>query len=175
MSNFFKAAALAVALLTAAPAVANATTFVVLGAAGGDGSISGVFGNTGIAGGGFTDVIQFELPSSGFTSATITSILANATTDVTFTSVFLNDVAFSIKETADPEYWFLKDLPTLSGTQTLTVNGISGGAGSYGGTIAFAPRGVPEPATWAMMILGFGMVGAGLRLARRPDAVKIAV
>jgi hypothetical protein len=28
---------------------------------------------------------------------------------------------------------------------------------------------VPEPATWAMMILGFGMVGMGLRLRRRPD------
>jgi hypothetical protein len=26
-----------------------------------------------------------------------------------------------------------------------------------------APRGVPEPATWAMMILGFGLVGGALR------------
>jgi hypothetical protein len=26
---------------------------------------------------------------------------------------------------------------------------------------------VPEPATWGMMILGFGMIGAGLRLRRR--------
>jgi hypothetical protein len=29
--------------------------------------------------------------------------------------------------------------------------------------------GVPEPATWAMMILGFGMVGMGLRLRRREE------
>jgi hypothetical protein len=28
--------------------------------------------------------------------------------------------------------------------------------------------GVPEPATWAMMILGMGMVGAGMRMRRRP-------
>jgi hypothetical protein len=27
---------------------------------------------------------------------------------------------------------------------------------------------VPEPATWAMMIIGFSMVGAGIRLSRRP-------
>jgi len=26
---------------------------------------------------------------------------------------------------------------------------------------------VPEPATWAMMLLGAGMIGAGLRMARR--------
>jgi hypothetical protein len=29
---------------------------------------------------------------------------------------------------------------------------------------------VPEPATWAMMIVGFGLVGAGLRLRRRREA-----
>jgi hypothetical protein len=31
-----------------------------------------------------------------------------------------------------------------------------------------ATPGVPEPATWAMMILGMGMVGAGMRMRRRP-------
>lgn len=33
-----------------------------------------------------------------------------------------------------------------------------------------APRSVPEPATWAMMILGFGLVGAALR-SRKSAAV----
>ena len=28
---------------------------------------------------------------------------------------------------------------------------------------------IPEPATWLMMILGFGMVGAGLRTMRRKE------
>jgi hypothetical protein len=31
--------------------------------------------------------------------------------------------------------------------------------------------GVPEPATWAMMLLGIGMVGAGLRIARRKNGM----
>jgi hypothetical protein len=31
----------------------------------------------------------------------------------------------------------------------------------------------PEPATWAMMILGFGMVGAMMRRQRRHEAVKL--
>jgi hypothetical protein len=38
--------------------------------------------------------------------------------------------------------------------------------------VATAP--VPEPATWAMMILGMGMVGMGLRLRRRPATVLAA-
>jgi hypothetical protein len=33
---------------------------------------------------------------------------------------------------------------------------------------------VPEPSTWAMMILGFGAVGAMLRHARRRSAVSVA-
>lgn len=32
---------------------------------------------------------------------------------------------------------------------------------------------VPEPATWAMMLLGFGGIGAEMRRRRRPSAVRI--
>ena len=43
----------------------------------------------------------------------------------------------------------------------------------------FAPnndtmRAVPEPASWAMMILGFGMVGAMMRIRRRAGSVRLA-
>ena len=34
--------------------------------------------------------------------------------------------------------------------------------------------GVPEPATWAMMIAGFGMIGAGMRSRRRTTSVVAA-
>ena len=33
---------------------------------------------------------------------------------------------------------------------------------------------VPEPATWAMMLFGVGMIGAGMRLARRKNAMALA-
>lgn len=32
---------------------------------------------------------------------------------------------------------------------------------------AIAAPGVPEPAAWALLILGFGAVGAGMRTRRR--------
>jgi hypothetical protein len=49
----------------------------------------------------------------------------------------------------------------LFAADAISPTGITGTVG--GGTA------VPEPATWAMMILGFAMVGAGLRLRRRPE------
>lgn len=53
----------------------------------------------------------------------------------------------------------------LTGTYTLVGTQASGSA-----TVVFAAAGVPEPATWAMMIMGFGFIGASLR--RR--SVKVA-
>ncbi len=41
-------------------------------------------------------------------------------------------------------------------------------------SVSFDAPAVPEPATWAMMILGMGMVGAGLRLRRRQTASATA-
>ncbi len=38
----------------------------------------------------------------------------------------------------------------------------------------YAPKGVPEPATWAMMILGIGAVGANLRRSRRSATLATA-
>jgi hypothetical protein len=46
---------------------------------------------------------------------------------------------------------------------------------SYSG-LAYAPAGpaVPEPATWAMMLVGFGMTGAAIRYRRRKTNVTYA-
>jgi hypothetical protein len=43
-------------------------------------------------------------------------------------------------------------------------------AGTATGALA-ATSAVPEPATWAMMIGGFAMVGAGMRMRRRKAAL----
>jgi hypothetical protein len=54
---------------------------------------------------------------------------------------------------------------------------VAGGQASYGTTrLGLADvssvAAVPEPATWAMMIIGFGIVGFGLR-SRRKQAVRV--
>lgn len=50
-----------------------------------------------------------------------------------------------------------------------------GGAPSYGNEITnVVLSAAPEPASWAMVLLGVGMVGGGLRMARRKNAVALA-
>ena len=58
-----------------------------------------------------------------------------------------------------------------SGTSTLSFNSLDR-SGPYGPVIgAVSVAGVPEPATWAMMLVGFGGLGAAMRASRRQRAV----
>jgi hypothetical protein len=65
------------------------------------------------------------------------------------------------------EFWGLDDTLLGAGAYELVVNGNNTGTGSLGGTITITDHGVPEPATWAMMVLGFGAVGFALRRKRK--------
>ena len=62
------------------------------------------------------------------------------------------------------------------GAFTLTVNELALSAGAtnmpINGVIQSVP--VPEPATWALMILGFGGIGVAMRPRRRPVRAQIA-
>jgi hypothetical protein len=53
------------------------------------------------------------------------------------------------------------------GTGTLSLYNWDSNSGDNEGSISFDISIVPEPATWALLVLGFGLVGAGLR-SRRP-------
>ena len=64
------------------------------------------------------------------------------------------------------------------GAQTLTINGTlsrSPGGNAFariGGQLTLTGAVVPEPATWALFILGFGAIGGALR--RRGGAVRLS-
>jgi hypothetical protein len=42
------------------------------------------------------------------------------------------------------------------------------------GLVAFEPSSVPEPATWTMMLVGLGAMGAAIRVMRRKNGVTLA-
>ena len=130
--------------------------------------------------GAFTDVISFFAPV-GFNlqSADITSNYtgSNKKANIDFTSVLLNGVAFNIVSTGQSEIRSIFDQPLLAGWNTITVTGNAGvGAkladAAFSGTLSFG-NAVPEPATWALMLLGIGGIGAGMR-RRNVSALRFA-
>ena len=88
----------------------------------------------------------------------------------------VNDVkVYDTESTGDVEYRTINSdgsspIALAAGTYTIEVFGTSQADGTYNGTLSLA--GVPEPATWAMMIGGFGLVGSSMR--RRVSKVAFA-
>ena len=116
--------------------------------------------------GNFTQTASFARPSSNWSTvaATISNIANGPGTNIDFTSVTLNGVNFDLSPTGAAEFGSLSPI-ALMDTNTLVVRGVTSGAASFAGTLSFDVAAVPEPATWALMLLGFG--GVGLVLRRR--------
>lgn len=167
-------------LIAAAP-IANATVIPITFAFAGDGSGTADFGDKGISTSTFSDTFTFTLPT-GFASGSVTTVLVGASTDVSFTTVSLNGTPFNVSTTGTTDTRTLVGLPVTSGPQTLVVAGnvnpgspVSGPFnGAFGGSLSFQPGGVPEPASWALMMLGFGGLGGVLRSKRRQSRLTLA-
>lgn len=160
------------AALIAVAAPASAATVITLNPGAG-GTLSGDFGDTITVGttaapAAFTSEFTFTLPSTGLTSASVTSIATiMMNTDLDFTSVFLNGTALTLTRDSFEDRARIFNLPTTAGVQTLVINGLARGNGSFGGSISFAPTAaVPEPTTWALLLLGFAAVGFSMRRSK---------
>ena len=125
----------------------------------------------------------FNLPTNGVFAGTATNTATN-TTNIDFTGVTLTndstgefftgavqngffDLAFFGPAGVAPGIFTL----TLVGNATVD-NGTPPSFPSIGGTASFTAAVVPEPATWALFILGFGAIGSALR--RRSGAVRVS-
>ena len=157
------AMALAAVLLAAAPAAAS--TFITESGPAADGSLSWDFGNDGgIPAGAFEDTFDIFLPAAGLGDGSVTATFTSKSTELKFTAVSFAGFGFTLFNFPGEHGGDLAPISVGGGHQLLDVKGISPGiAGDYTGTLSFTPGGVPEPATWALMILGFGGAGAMLR------------
>lgn len=81
-----------------------------------------------------------------------------------------SNIVFNIHATSGT-LAFLDSGPHLKIAWTNSPVNVDGGDPAVGNLFSQSIPGgaVPEPATWAMLIFGFGLVGAGLRLRRRPE------
>ena len=140
---------------------------------------SGPFGSVITGQTSFSDALTFTLNNSVLLDGQVGTISLLNLMNINFSSIYIDSVGNAfVKTSADdlPETWALTTPITLAaGTHTLFVNGNipSGGNASYSGTLNLGAA-VPEPATWALMLLGFGGMGMVLRRRRRPVLSQLA-
>jgi opacity protein-like surface antigen len=175
---------------------ANPAGTVFITASGVDGTISATLGHVGIPSGDFEDLFQFHVPVLGTGSGSLTTsvTLANylGALDTDLLQVYVNGVLANLTITdadGNPcapgdrttgtcganETWSLNNVTLLPGAlNTIDVIGLSRGNGSYGGNATFVPTAVPEPAAWALMLVGFAGIGFQLRRKRNEGLAQLA-
>jgi hypothetical protein len=148
------------------PAVATPGTFII-------GS------NLSVGPGSFSDVFTFTLLSpEALLNGQVSSIEATpGANNIDFSTLWVDGASVFTKTADDPnpETWAILNPILLSaGDHTITVGGtLNGTVGSYVGNFNIqAP--VPEAATWAMMLLGFGGMGLVIRRRRNPAFAQLA-
>jgi len=127
----------------------------------------------------FNELLVFTNSLAGSYSITLTSVGVGGN-DADFDAVYLTGGSIigqldipELMASSDPLEIFAKlGFGLGAGTYTLHLEGTSTGDGAFGGNVAFVA--VPEPATWGMMLLGFGAIGFAIRRRRRPALMQIA-
>lgn len=144
----------------------------------------GYFGN-GHFGGDFTDVYSVALDDSSVTASIMNiSLLGNNKMgDIDFSSISLGSYNFThtvteVNSNGWTDVWSLIDVlgnpvHLAAGEYDLTVKGHAYVIAAYAGTIN-ATDAVPEPASWALMLGGFGLIGGVMRAQRRSTQITFA-
>lgn len=134
-------------------------------------NVGGDFGNTDPAEYPplFEDTFNFVTNFERLATIRIDSSYAGLgfTYNVNFVSngVKLNGTVIPVTSSGETEQRYLANFRIPAGAQNIFVQGSAKANGSYTGLLTLS--GVPEPSTWAMMILGIGLAGGALRARRR--------
>lgn len=123
----------------------------------------------------FDDTFTFNIIGGGVADAQVTTLLLNGAQNINFTSIMVDSLYAFVKTSTDPnpETWMLEPVLLADGAHSIRVMGnLLGQNGTYSGTINVAA--VPEPATWAMMLIGFGGIGFAMRRRKQPVLAQVA-
>jgi hypothetical protein len=129
----------------------------------------------------FNELVTFTTDVAGMLNILVGTVGASSENNVTFSNIFLtgtnlpNPGGVPLSQVLfDPNDTFVRnDIMVGPGTYTLNIQGTPGTQnGSLSGNVAFtAAAAVPEPGTWAMMLLGFGAIGFSMRRRRTQQSV----
>ena len=136
---------------------------------------SKIFGQESTVSGVIADEFRFTVPTPGDASGSLISIDLTGNFDIEITKVWLDSTPFARDLTGVEEKWTLQSAAIGAGSHSIFVEGTWGSnGGAYSGTLNYIPAGVPEPAAWALMIAGFGLVGGAMRGRRQATSVTYA-
>lgn len=138
-------------------------------------SITANFGNGFSSALSFDDSFVFTIPTqSGVGSGSISTSFSSPANKLTISSLYINGTLYNVPATMNGQSLSVGGIPIFAGVlNTIRVVGTTSAlGGTYSGTATFAAQ-IPEAATWAMMVGGFGAIGAATR-RRRKTAVTFA-
>lgn len=114
--------------------------------------------------------LTFAYSHNLFTPSSATSASASVAAGTLF-----DIVAHNTGDTSNLDWHIYTNTFTATDTTTrLTFTNLTGGVNEGVFLDAVSVAAVPEPATWAMMLLGFGGIGLAMRRRRRPALAQIA-
>lgn len=167
MRKLFGTVAITALAIVAAPA--NAATIIKSIDAGSD---TYSFSRSANYYAGWSQVYRFDIPVADYVDIFVKSV-AEPLRDARITSVVWNGHSITQNSSGVLDLWSLNDGHAKAGRNYLQVSGYWGKeGGSYSGTFAYGTAAsVPEPASWAMLIAGFGLIGASMR---RRNVMKVS-
>lgn len=129
------------------------------------------FTEAGLASPNFSEWLTFTNTVAGVYFFT----LGTSSPNVDFTSAILTGAGgpYALNKVFDgfTENWNLENVFLASGQYTLTIDGVNRGNGALEGSITIE-QAVPEPATWAMMLFGFGAIGFAMRRRKQQKTTQ---
>jgi hypothetical protein len=116
------------------------------------------------------DQFVFTIPQNGLGSGNFSTSFTVNSNKFTLTDILFNGTSYFGQVTVGPHGYSLSidnPLPITANVQnTLEIIGKVVGINGYSGNLTFAAAIVPEASTWAMMVGGFGLIGAAMRRKR---------
>lgn len=124
----------------------------------------------------FDDMFEFTIPQNGTGSGSLSTSFSSLANELTISQVLINGVSHPLMSSSGGQSLTVTGVPILNGVlNTIEVKGVTSAqdvAATYTGTATFSAAAVPEPASWALMIGGFGLIGAAMR--RRRTGLQLA-